>query len=179
MKKASLQLSVNAIVILVLAFLMLSVGIFFTNFLKDQLKEGGTKVIDFSDLKMPPSSDRPIVFPDEITLPKAKSINLEVGFYNTQNVVAEDARVGVLECTNTDPETCNHWAEGDPITELIKVSSPKSSVDPSSGKGYKITFRAGDGADAGCTYICRLVVYNSNNDNDIYAEHQFFLIIAS
>lgn len=81
-RKASLEIGVNTIVILVIAMTLLGLGVVFVrNFMG---KLGSTvDVIDVADIKNPPTSDQPIkLMPNTITIKAGKDKNVDVLVYN-------------------------------------------------------------------------------------------------
>src|SRR3989338_11215629 len=82
-KKADLSLSINAIVILILAITMLGLGL---TFMRGLFKQIGTKVseaVDANELVNPPTFDNPItVAPGEISLRQGENGKVTLAFMN-------------------------------------------------------------------------------------------------
>lgn len=79
MKKGSLQLSINAIVVLVLAITMLGMGLAFT---KGKFAELGNK-IEVPEPDYPATQDDPVVFAvDQLKVRKDDTVRFSVNFYN-------------------------------------------------------------------------------------------------
>lgn len=183
-KRGSLSLSVNAIVVFVLAFAMLGVGLYFTNMLRGSLGEGLTKAVSMDDLKTPPTTDRPLTFgSDEIDIKRKDNIKMDVGFYNNGNDDATNAKVGISECISAD--------EGLTMPKPPRVSSTSQTVAPAEGVGFMVTIKLPTESeysyDPG-TYICTLISYNSDGGNPsddsissdyIYESKQFFLNVKA
>ena len=83
-KNASLNLSVNAIVVFVLAFSMLGVGLYVTNLIRENVGSGIISVVNIQDLKSPPSPEDPITISREVSLKKGKETKLDLGYYNKE-----------------------------------------------------------------------------------------------
>src|SRR3989344_475292 len=87
--KGDLSLSVNAIVVFVLAFAMLGVGLFVTNLLRESIGDVVPTVIQPDQIGTPPDTLTPVVFStsgDKITLEYAKDARLRMGIYNKFSV---------------------------------------------------------------------------------------------
>jgi hypothetical protein len=81
-KKGAIELSVNAIVVFVIALGMLGVGWFIIGKLKILGGEKVDKVFKMDQLETQPSSQDPIVFEDEINAKYKGETKLSGGFYN-------------------------------------------------------------------------------------------------
>ncbi len=176
-KKAALNLSVNAIVVFVLAFAMLGVGIAFVNVIRENILGTGADIIDVGELERPPSADRPLTVPDEINLPMTDGTDEKVGFYNRRDVTAENAVIGITECTGTgglddiDPDS------------LPDVSSLPVDLERGERTGFLIyvgrpNIGGGGEFDIG-TYICQMAALNAEDDNEIYETKSFYLRIVA
>ncbi len=191
-RKGSLSLSVNAIVVFVLAFAMLGVGLVFVNMIKDKFLDSGEDIIDINELKNPPSSSDPLTVKSEIRLAKRNNLKLEVGYYNTMNNMAKSATIGISQCLYEDDSGDSYYQ--DDILDHLKVISPSIDVPASEGRGFKIIIREeGDGLVNGL-YVCKMVVYNKDEATDVegiqfsesdpadsylYYEKEFFLEVVS
>ncbi len=188
-KKAALELSVNAIIIFVLAFAMLGVGLTVTNMLSKKVEEG-VGIIDVTELVIDePSSQDPITLPNKIDLRRGKQAELQVGYYNTASDMAFSATMGIAKCLDTETTLV-------PTENLPTVVSSSEDVAASDSSGYKIVIRENSVLDAG-TYVCTMVVYNgeqfqgenaavyaydARNDpamTAIYESDSFFLNVVS
>ena|SRR3989338_7407402 len=186
-KKAALELSVNAIIIFVLAFAMLGVGLTVTNMLSKKVEEG-VGIIDVTELVIDePSSQDPITLPNKIDLPRGKQTELQVGYYNTNAGTATSATMGIAKCLDSENVLV-------PAENLPTVVSSAEDVPASDSSGYKIVIRENDILNAG-TYVCTMVVYNGDSgfsasdyydayrsDPDLYPLYEsdsFFLNVVS
>lgn len=94
-KKGSLELSVNAIVVLVLAITMLGLGIAFT---KGKFAELGSKV-EIPEPDYPATTDDPIVLPaNEITVSSTKDTIFTVNVYNDGDIASDDPFFPDIKC---------------------------------------------------------------------------------
>ena len=188
-KNASLNLSVNAIVVFVLAFSMLGVGLYVTNLIRTHVGEGIGSVVNIQDLKSPPSPEDPITVSREVTLKKGKEIKLDIGYYNKNTDEASNARVGISNCIKPDGEELMLPEGGTSNDALLIVSPSAKSVGASEGKGYKVKVvdnskDIGEPLTTG-SYVCTMMVFDPalssdwGSYDDPYEEKQFFLNIVS
>tara|TARA_Y100000310_G_scaffold338331_1_gene427666 strand:+ start:539 stop:1153 length:615 start_codon:yes stop_codon:yes gene_type:complete len=86
-KKASLNLSMNAIVVLILAITMLGLGLTFMRGLFQQATERVTEAVSSQELTNPPTRDTPLtIAPGEVTLRKSeKAKKLLLAFMNVES----------------------------------------------------------------------------------------------
>ncbi len=184
-KKAALQLSVNAIIVFVLAFAMLGVGLTVTNLLSSKV-EAGVDIIDVSELVIDePSSSEPITLPNKIKLPRGKQTELQVGYYNTNSDTAMAAALGIAKCLNSENTLVT-------TEELPTVVSLSADVSPSDSNGYSVVIKETGDLDPD-TYVCTMLVFNnddytsasaayearSENPSPVYESDSFFLDITS
>ncbi|MGM5482795.1 MAG: hypothetical protein ACQESF_05005 [Nanobdellota archaeon] len=185
-KVASLNLSVNAIVVFVLAFAMLGVGLMFTGIIREKMVESTKGIVPKDDFKNPPSASDPITISNDVTLKRGAKKNIDLGFYNDGSGTANDVKLGVRECLND---------QGDKLSEVPNVVSPASSVPASDWKAFKIILDMGSSDEvestySAGTYVCTFSAYRSGASPDpeitsvsssgyIYQEKQIFLTITS
>ncbi len=142
-KKASLQLSINAIVVLVMAMVVLGLGLSFIRNLIGQGENQLGKTIDNIDLNLPASATDRITIPSEISLKRGGSTEVEVGFYNinSNGLMASPAlckesggkyKVGgsgwKLECVDTKKQKIND--------KQIVISAPAAKVESGTAEGF-------------------------------------------
>jgi hypothetical protein len=173
-KKASMSLSVNAIVVLVLAFALLGVGIVFVNFLKNTLFEQTGTALGLHQLENPPSHDRPLTFPETINVRQGGRASFQVGFYNKESFQVEDATVRISKCIKA--------GENDPMDSEPEVTTLKyDELGPSEAVGYKIYVDLTDDPIKSdyvkSEYICTIQIYKTGSDDD-YASKSFFLNVV-
>ncbi len=188
-KKGALSLSVNAIIVFVLAFAMLGVGLTVTNLLSEKVTGGIANLPTDELVIQQPSSTDPITLPQNIDLKRNGEEKLQFGFYNKNPTTASLATVGIVECKySTGTGTGALTAE-----EIPLILSTSQDVDASDAAGYLIAIQD-QGLSAG-TYVCTLVIYNgdttlyvdafdayskrTDDPTPIYGQEQFFLNIVT
>ncbi|MBS3137338.1 hypothetical protein J4232_02805 [Candidatus Woesearchaeota archaeon] len=171
-KKGDLSLSVNAIVVFVLAFSMLGVGLFVVNLIKEKVSAGVERAGNLDDLKILPTSDNPLIVDEEIKVKNKKLTKLDIGFYNNGDYEIASAKIELKECINTkDPES--------DVSLPSVTSSTIEKIDSGEAVAFKVTILPDLGQ---ATYICTLVVKNEQptEDQDEEAESkQFFLNVGT
>lgn len=186
MRKASLNLSVNAIVIFVLAFAMLGVGLTFTGLIRENVTGATKDIIPKSDFKNPPTAQNPITITDELTIKRGAKKKVDLGFYNKDAGTAQSVQLGIRQCLKDD---------GTEMTELPNVVSPVANVDASDWKGFKVIIDVGsseavEDAYTSGDYVCTFSAYKSGDSPDpgisdpatsgyIFNEKQIFMSITS
>jgi hypothetical protein len=171
-KKASLNLSINAIVVLVMAITVLGLGLTFIRgiFGGATAKLGGA--ISAASLKNPADSETPLTIDERVSIKAADKEEIEVGFYN-RDINPHSVKLSNAGC------------EGDVITAGgttdhkvfdVAVTSIAQEVDPGESIGYKAIFQAPSGADAPQgTYVCTLQAIDGTAPLE---SAQFFLLIT-
>lgn len=95
-KHASLELSVNAIVVLILAIAMLGLGLGFTKVMFSKLKGA----IEIPEPENPATEDQPLVFNKETIQGKTgQPLGFSVNVYNTDPEPTEEVNVVIGGCT--------------------------------------------------------------------------------
>jgi hypothetical protein len=130
--KKAFELSINMIIIVILAFAMLGVGMYIINQLKFDIPP-----LPQACETNPPTADSPICLENDIEVGRGKQVQLPIAFYNDED---EDMTGDIL------PEiTCSPNIDGEelelkttaigtniPITEvgeyMIVIKTPKSSA---------------------------------------------------
>jgi hypothetical protein len=149
-KRASLEIGVNTIVILVIAMTLLGLGVVFVRNLFTQV--GGTvSMIPSDDIASPPTSDKPIkLVPGTVTLKTGKSKEVKVYVYNN-DPTEQPFELEFSACTGLDGEK--------PKIESLE-SEPLATGDYT---GFQtIIYATLDDADetpmvGGNQYICKLI----------------------
>lgn len=176
MKRGALNLSIQAIVILVLAMLLLSLGVgFIRNFFSDLDTAVGTS-LSLADLSRKPTADEPLLLQrgDSFTIKSGETDELIVGIYN--NVGSDiTTKVAFSDCTGVAKDSGNQitFSPQDAI-------SKEETIAAGQGLGFKTLISAkckdpgtGDCPKAGDipagTYICTFVAKDqtSNPPTDI------------
>ena len=82
-KRGSLSLSMEAIVILILAVVMLGLGLTFVRTMFTNITDRATTAIDIADLSARPTEADPITFtPASPEVREGRELSVQVGFYN-------------------------------------------------------------------------------------------------
>ncbi len=135
-KKASLQLSINAIVVLVMAMVVLGLGLTFVRGLFGQGGDQLGKTISNNDLKNPASAEIPLTIDNHIKVKLGKSSTLSVGYYNSgssgEEVFATGAQLAtnVIGCYNEDGAQA-----------VFRLSSPGAEVNAGEAAGYEVSVK--------------------------------------
>ncbi len=178
-KKAALNLSVEAIIIFVLAFAMLGVGIFVT----EQLREIGTQGVATSQdilasIEESPTAEKPIVGIKKsgISLPANDQLEIKIGFYNADRSTAEEATILIDECKSSSTGTISSYAnDGDYPVRVVSLSE---NVAPSTETGFLAVLN-NNNLESGETYICKLKVVKESDPTVEYETLTFFLNVIS
>ena len=178
-KKAALNLSVEAIIIFVLAFAMLGVGIFVT----EQLREIGTKGIEKSETILEaigetPTAENPIVgITQEFSLPVKKQTSLNLGYYNNMAQTAEEVTVVINECKSSNTKVTYSYANDGTYPVDVTAVSEKTDVQPGESVGILI-YAKNNGLVSG-TYVCKLDVIKESAPTFVYESLPFFMNVIS
>ncbi len=178
-RRAALNLSVNAIVVFVLAFAMLGVGIAFVNIIRENIIGVAGDIIDVEDLDRPPSADEPLTVSNRISISSNEGTEEAVGFYNRANHEVTNVQIGISDCASTGGGEIGNNDEY--VDSPIEVSSLPTNVERGEGEGFLIYIDPVDDWAGGETYICTMVAYSSNDDpwsanpDDIYEQESFYL----
>lgn len=179
-KKAALNLSVEAIIVFVLAFAMLGVGLFVT----DQLKIIGDEGVKTSQnilasIEESPTAEKPItgIKKAGISLPANDQLELSIGFYNADKDSAAEATIIVDDCKSSSTGTTSSYADNEEYPVIVVASS--EDVAPSTETGFLVVMN-NNNLESGETYICKLkVVKESAPTEKVYETLTFFLNVIS
>ncbi len=186
-KRAALSLSVNAIIIFVLAFAMLGVGIFVTNELRGAATGGLKKASELIEsIEEEPSSADPLVgIGKELDISAKGTQPLGIKLYNKNRIPYADAIVVLDDCkgTSTDLNTYSYAATG---TYPVTVVSATVTIEASTFESIPLTIQNED-LLSGETYICKLKVISETEvvdgeDGSLsapYFSQSFFLNVVS
>ena len=170
-KKAALNLSVQAIVILVIAFVVLGLALTLTRYIFGVAQEKAGTAIDIIELESKPTSDNPITLPRTVIVAKGESIPMDIGVYNTQNQKYEQATLEIKSCTSTG-------ANATEVTNPPTIVTIGQDIEQSESAGFR-AFLTENGLNTG-NYICILNVYSLTNTNiPAYDSEQFFLTVTA
>lgn len=178
MKKGSLALSINAIVVIVIAFVVLGLALGLTRNIFSGTEPIITDAFDSTQLDSQPTADNPITIKDTISIGRQKSSTMSIGFYNSGQNTAIGASFDMVGCLETGGTAVS--------SNLPTIASPKEDIGPSDSRGYKIILTE-QGMPAG-TYICTIGVKCSDDDcssvaswtkDNYYETKQFFLTVVA
>ncbi len=178
-RKAALNLSVEAIIIFVLAFAMLGVGIFVT----DQLREIGISGVETSQdilasIEESPTADKPIVGIKKagLNLPANDQLELSIGYYNSLRSTAVEATIIVDQCKSSSTGvTSSYDIDGE---YPVNVVASTEDVSPSTSTGFLVVL-SNNNLVSGETYICKLNVVQESDIVNKYESMTFFLNVIS
>ena len=183
-KKASLSLSMEAIVILILAVTMLGLGLTFVRTMFSNITSKATNAIDVADLTAKPTEGDPIVFSPNAPIVKEKNtINVQVGFYNPSTTkewwIMKIKDKSGNKCDDGESSKCDGG-----VAALYNPVAFKLEKDQSTG--YNIIFTpAPDYVDKGATKAVLLSVqFCSTSENgpdcedsaEVYQKEMFMTV---
>lgn len=197
-KKGALELSVNSIVIMVIAFVVLGLILTFTRTIFKFGTEKTTGIFEATSLEKEPDSQNPITLSDTVSIKAKGKKTLNIGYYNKNSFSALNAKFGIHNCQNDEGKTIEDIAneKGTDILKLMpSITSASQTVGTATAMGYKIIITE-KGLTSG-TYICTVVVYNGDindptdtgdignylndrtEETNVYETKQIFLQIAT
>ncbi len=174
MKKGSLSLSVNAIVIFVLAFAMLGFGLFVINMLQGQIGEKVPGIFDTDAWNPPPSSQSPIEFKGSLVFQKGKTKTIGIGFYNDDPSSKEVIPASYMDCgldgeSNSDDDNA------------IKMTGRSQTIESSEWKPFEVKVEVGKGVEKD-TYICNINMVKADNSGnpttEVLATKQVSVVVS-
>lgn len=171
-KKGSLALSINAIVVVVIAFVVLGLALTLTRTI---FKEAGAKIpeaIAVTALEAEPTGENPITVPETIEIKRSKTKSLSIGYYNGDPDTHIATTLDVLDCVSSDPTVT---VETDTMPTITAISQ---DVGPSESKGYKVILTE-NGLFGGKLYVCTIAAIASDCTDTICEEKQFFLYVTT
>lgn len=173
-KKAALNLSVEAIIIFVLAFAMLGVGLFITDLLREGAGSGIQKALaTLDDLEEKPTSQKPItgITKEGINVQTNKNTKEFIGFYNKDRQPATEATVVIDYCKSG---STGDVYEGTPVS----VITIPSDVAPSTAQAFSLSLKTED-LPSGDLYFCKLKIVKESDPSIIYAQQQIVVNVVS
>jgi hypothetical protein len=170
-KKGDLSLSVNAIVIFVLAFAMLGVGLFISNMVKER---AGTSIDmafgSLGSLEQKPDATTTVTFPEQVSIKQDSKTNKLAGFYNKKSDSVQAATIMITQCI---------FEDNSDMSNLPSVSSSSGNVEPGDAKAFNLVINLKETLYETGTYTCTLTVCEKDKCNENkYAERDFFLQVT-
>ena len=146
MKKGSLSLSVNAIVIFVLAFAMLGFGLFLINKLQDTTSPLIDEILTRDNWNPPPNSEVQIQTKGALEFKRGKDSTIGIAYYN-KDVSGTFEPVKELKCNPP-------LSDNDPSKKITLTSLP-IDIDSGEWQPFAITVHVGNGV-LPKAYICNV-----------------------
>jgi len=163
-KKGGMELSINAIVILIIAMVVLGIGILFIRGMFAKAQVTTFKALTSQETTNPASADRPLIADREVTISNTNpTATLAVSVYNTGTSPATDIKINISNCiassTGTDVTSSISFT---PVTDAAVPSNQFSSFQTVIGMKKNATaypFSAGD------SIVCNLKSGSATNSN--------------
>jgi hypothetical protein len=174
-KKGDLSLSVNAIVIFVLAFAMLGVGLFISNMVKDRAGSSIDSAFgSLGNLEQKPDATNTITLTNDISIKQGGLLKLNAGFYNKQAGKLLAAKMVIDQCIDE---------ENIAMTGVPTVSSSSGDIEAGTAKAFNLIINLGPVKNMyePKTYTCTLMVCNAGNcadEDDVYDSKDFFMVVT-
>lgn len=149
-KKGSMELGINAIVVLIIALALLGLGIGFVTKLFTSSQSKMVKIIDRTDLPIHADSLNQIVFDTStITVKGGTSEPLVVSIFNDAVGIGRTVAVINGECVDSSGGTYGG-------SSTIKVASPTQDIPPGTDVGFSVAVTAGEPGSPtpSGSYIC-------------------------
>ncbi len=164
-KKASLSLSIEAIVIFVIAFVVLSLSLTLTRIIYKAAQSKIPGAVALTELESEPTAQNPITIPDTIEIKVNSKKTLNVGYYNKYPSTNSGVILDIAICIDSD--------KTDVGDKKPTVASIAQDVIASTSKGYKVVLTE-NGLTSG-TYICRITA----TGDQLPENKDFFLEVTS
>ncbi len=165
-KKASMQLGINAIVILIIALAILGLAMtFITSLFKGgQIKLGS--IIERTDLPVHADPTNPIMFDNsQITIKQGGTGKVVMSVYNSNFGNQEEVALEMTNCVSSDPDATGSIDIG--------LSSPAQKIPMGMDAGYMAIIRVGDVPKG--SYIC---VVEAANDEATVSQQLFIDVVV-
>ncbi len=150
-KKADLSLSVNTIVIIILAITLLGLGLTFINTIAGGAIGKLGKLIDSTDLEKKPTSADPLTISEQVEVQFKKQEDIKVGFYNKGPNTVSKIKPVISSCISITEET-----EVDAALLPSLVAPAKETLEPGETQAYLATLKE-KGLASG-RYTCTLTM---------------------
>lgn len=158
-----MQLSIEAIIVLVIAIVLLGLGI---GFIKNFFGEGSEALLGkFEPLKeeCDVTSSNPII-PKELSVQQGDRTQVNICVYNTADQTITDGVFKIESCIDPNGDVVTATALADTIT----INSLGQNIDRAKTTGYKTTIEVGGDAALG-TYACNVLLQKAGAGNNRYA----------
>jgi len=160
-KKGSLELSVNAIIVLVMAIAVLGLGLAFIRGALTRGQEQVFKAIDNAELDNPASADHPAVIDKNVDAKIGVDSQIKMGVYNSATETKTGVEPSLGDCIGTD-------ATGLPVTLAantdVAMSGGSQDVPGGSARAYQGLIKPLQTANTKPgTYICTVTFTGLDN----------------
>ena len=163
-KKAGMELSINAIVILIIAMVVLGIGILFIRGLFAKSAEKLTTAISSQEIANPATPDQPVVADKEVLLSRTsttKTIRLSV--FNSGSGRATDVNVDMTHCVTSGAIALSDEDTGaslvdDSSVPYYQLKTAPQDIEKNTYVGYQAIVKFSEGASLaqGDTMVCKL-----------------------
>jgi hypothetical protein len=150
-KKGDLSLSINAIVILILAITVMGLGLTFIRGLFKGATEKLGSALQATELQNPPSSEKPITIDQRISASPGDKKTIQIGVFN--NDASATKRDGVVPVLTTCVAASAPTTTVTPGANTLNVVTPPQSIDYRASAGYGAVLVVGKTLTPD-TYIC-------------------------
>ncbi len=133
-KKGALDVSINAIVVIIFAITMLGLGLAFMKGMFGKIGGEVSGVISSAKLENPPTASDPFtISPVQIDLKKGETTTINIGYYNSgtgAETVTLAANCGTTAAISKKPESFSgrQVAAGDTLAWQIAISAAKTTT---------------------------------------------------
>ena len=170
-KKGSMELGINAIVVLIIALALLGLGIGFVTKLFTASQNKMVRIIDRTELPIHADSLNPVVFDaTNLEVKAGKDETLIVSVYNDGNTEAPDAYI-------QDFGSCID-RNGYPAYGSISIVSPRQAIAPGVDAGFSVIVKVASTAAKG-SYICTVgaQLFNTGGETSTPSTQLFINVI--
>ena len=168
MKKGSLSLSVNAIVIFVLAFAMLGFGLFVINMLQGEIGRVVPDILDRDSWDSPPNSENPIAFKGTFNFKPDSENTMGIGFYNRDQEADDFDPNGFLTCSPQLENTADN-------NKYIQLDTLSQNIQGRAWAPFEVRVIVGSAVEEK-TYICNIEF--ENDEDEVVATVQKSIVIG-
>ncbi len=168
-KKGSLNLSIEAIVIIVVAFVVLGLGLTLTRTIFKGAEQKLPEAFAVTQLEAIPTAENPITISKTIEIGRNSEKTMDVGFYNKDTNSAKAAAFFITSCLDKAKTI---------VPSPPEMASISQDVPANTAMGFSVILTE-KGLPPG-TYICTLeVCENADCVIKSYETKQFFLTVTS
>lgn len=171
-KKASMELGINAIVVLIIALALLGLGIAFVTKLFSSSQSKMVRIIDRTELPIHADALNPIVFDtSNLQIKAGKQEVLIVSVWND-------------DIYDSDPTYIQHFNQcvdnfGVAASTRVTISSPSQPIPAGSDAGFSVIVKPAAGELKGTSFICTVgAVINTYNIANKQVSRQLFIEIV-